>query len=488
MNETAKNVAFVYKRRRVTECSQNDCRKTVLSPDEACKSLDMNRVSFTSSFDLSTMKRTSKNVGFVYKRRKRNECNWSDCGKTIFSTMTETAKNVGFVYKRRKCNEWNRNDCRKASLSLDESCKSLDNVGVSFTSSFNLPRIKRTAKNVGFVYEKQKSDRKSVTYLSRNATESLKQSAKCNSEYYKDGKTILSECEDACETLTNVGVSFSNSSDLSATKSMFPVSSPKMFKLVFKRTKFDRNSLAFISENTTYRIACPCSSASSDEQSVILPIKTSNCDLRKPALNSIIDDRCSSSVSCVPSLMKKEEKGREHCSSKDADVVEQLNKVASVKELCISVLKSDGLLGDAGTSNEDDPIAVPCDRDANCSETCKICGLLGNLLEMLICDICEEAFHLPCCKPKIKKIPVDEWYCQTCFRTKRKSLSAEYSRNKSEPSKKSKSRSPRLRQDWITLMLKDTQPYTTGVPIGEDFQADIPDWSGPMSDSASYYD
>ncbi|GAB4838295.1 hypothetical protein Ancab_027823 [Ancistrocladus abbreviatus] len=30
-------------------------------------------------------------------------------------------------------------------------------------------------------------------------------------------------------------------------------------------------------------------------------------------------------------------------------------------------------------------------------------------------------------------------------------------------------------------MLKDTQPYTTGVRIGKAFQADVPDWSGPVA-------
>jgi len=33
----------------------------------------------------------------------------------------------------------------------------------------------------------------------------------------------------------------------------------------------------------------------------------------------------------------------------------------------------------------------------------------------------------------------------------------------------------------IEYMLKDAEPYVTGVRIGRDFQAEVPEWSGPTS-------
>jgi len=32
----------------------------------------------------------------------------------------------------------------------------------------------------------------------------------------------------------------------------------------------------------------------------------------------------------------------------------------------------------------------------------------------------------------------------------------------------------------IALMLRDSEPHTMGVRVGKGFQADVPDWSGPI--------
>ncbi|KAJ6747218.1 HISTONE ACETYLTRANSFERASE [Salix koriyanagi] len=32
-----------------------------------------------------------------------------------------------------------------------------------------------------------------------------------------------------------------------------------------------------------------------------------------------------------------------------------------------------------------------------------------SLVKMLICDNCEDSFHVSCCNPRLKRIPVEEW-------------------------------------------------------------------------------
>ena len=53
--------------------------------------------------------------------------------------------------------------------------------------------------------------------------------------------------------------------------------------------------------------------------------------------------------------------------------------------------------------------------DGSFSQFCKICGFSKDSTRTLICDTFEESFHMSCCSPKIKLVPVqDEWHCQYC--------------------------------------------------------------------------
>ena len=55
------------------------------------------------------------------------------------------------------------------------------------------------------------------------------------------------------------------------------------------------------------------------------------------------------------------------------------------------------------------------------SQFCKACGFLEDSTRTLICDMCEEAFHMSCCSPKIKSIPVqDEWHFQYCKKKRKR--------------------------------------------------------------------
>merc|ERR1712018_1132355 len=42
---------------------------------------------------------------------------------------------------------------------------------------------------------------------------------------------------------------------------------------------------------------------------------------------------------------------------------------------------------------------------------CRICRKKSDPEKMLLCDGCDRGHHLYCLKPKLKKIPEDDWYC-----------------------------------------------------------------------------
>lgn len=225
-----------------------------------------------------------------------------------------------------------------------------------------------------------------------------------------------------------------------------------------------------------------------------VPNKEYATNLNKSVIQHSVNanDRCSSSkcnmeLGSTSTNMKTEVEDAGECSSSVAVLV-PFGEFTSAKELCIYVLKSHGLLS-GGCIPSPCPSEILSSCDDSPSQSCKICGQLDKPLKMLICDLCEEAFHLSCCNPRVKKLPVDEWYCQPCFRKKPKSFlqnSAEKSFN-SYDAKLEKRRRTYRDLDPISFMLKDTEPYTTGVRIGEDFQAEVPDWSGPFFINHDYF-
>lgn len=52
-----------------------------------------------------------------------------------------------------------------------------------------------------------------------------------------------------------------------------------------------------------------------------------------------------------------------------------------------------------------------------CKEcNCRICGKKKDPHLTLLCDECDDAYHLACLKPRLKKLPEDDWYCPKCKR------------------------------------------------------------------------
>lgn len=209
-----------------------------------------------------------------------------------------------------------------------------------------------------------------------------------------------------------------------------------------------------------------------------------SCTVRKSALEyyTSANDSCSSSKSNVEhglSFAKTEGDDTAECSSSD---------IVSSELLQVGPLKREPSVLTRSCSSVD---IVGVDGEISCSICCKICGLLDSSLKMLICDLCEEAFHLACCNPQVKEIPLDEWYCRFCMKKKPKPLLQTITPGKSLNimSGTTESRKRALQNEFgpIMFMLKDTEPYTTGVRIGKAFQADVPDWSAPISEDSDKF-
>lgn len=143
------------------------------------------------------------------------------------------------------------------------------------------------------------------------------------------------------------------------------------------------------------------------------------------------------------------------------------------KAWCMMILKKYGVCGQFSQtpSYAEDPGVV---GDGTCHRTCKTCNKLEDE-RTLICDMCEESFHMSCCKPKVKSKPVQDWICPTC-KTKRKKKGIKVSTNCEIESKYSY---------LLREMHAGTASYTTQVRIGKEYQADIPECTGESSLSSA---
>lgn len=136
--------------------------------------------------------------------------------------------------------------------------------------------------------------------------------------------------------------------------------------------------------------------------------------------------------------------------------------------LCISVLQSYGI--------KIVSLHKPCsaqilgtDSLGGDIQSCKLCGHSENIANMLLCDRCEEAFHVSCCKPRVV-LPIDEWFCPPCLKMSQNSSFIK------SPSIGSGIGSCKFELGPIAVMLKYPEPYTSKVRLGEAFQAQVPEW------------
>lgn len=200
-----------------------------------------------------------------------------------------------------------------------------------------------------------------------------------------------------------------------------------------------------------------------------------------------VNDSCSSSKSnmeLVPDSIEIEMDETGECSTSSVIVMDATREELTEKDFCINILRSHGLL--RGDSLVDS--VVPVDDSVTtgnncCSRSCKICDHLDSSVNMLLCDHCEDSYHPSCYNPRLKQIPIDEWFCHSCLTKRQKILKETIINSPGINCEMGKCRSASVKDEMnpIQLMLRDTEPYTTGVRVGKGFQAEIPDWSGPIN-------
>ncbi|CUA67843.1 histone demethylase JARID1 [Rhizoctonia solani] len=61
------------------------------------------------------------------------------------------------------------------------------------------------------------------------------------------------------------------------------------------------------------------------------------------------------------------------------------------------------------------PVAAPPSATTRKGETCELCRKGDRDTEMLLCDGCDEGFHMSCLDPPLNSIPKGSWFCHTCM-------------------------------------------------------------------------
>lgn len=198
------------------------------------------------------------------------------------------------------------------------------------------------------------------------------------------------------------------------------------------------------------------------------------------------NDHCSSSKSNLElssASLKVNTDDAGECSSSGALIAGKASEEISERDFCISILRSLGRL---------DKVWVRRDRASNgsskkyCSMSCKVCEQKDSSKNMLICDNCDDAFHTSCYNPRITILPVGEWLCSSCLKKKHKILTDKSTSsnlaNMSTECGRNRHSASELELGSLEFMFRDTEPYMSNVRIGDEFQADVPDWCGPINE------
>ncbi|KAK1399762.1 transcription intermediary factor 1-alpha [Heracleum sosnowskyi] len=178
------------------------------------------------------------------------------------------------------------------------------------------------------------------------------------------------------------------------------------------------------------------------------------------------------------------------CSSSEAFINKSLCDDLSGKDIRNLVIRILGLhrgVNCIGTSVS--PKVPGSNSECSCMRPCKVCDQPEITLKMLICDQCEEAYHIRCCYPRRRKLPRNEWFCHCCKKKKHKipELTAKGSPSYNSEVRKGRTAISRGALGPIAAMLEDGKPYTPSVRIGLEFQAEVPNWSGPLTNEDDYF-
>ncbi|KAL2612281.1 hypothetical protein R1flu_023973 [Riccia fluitans] len=119
--------------------------------------------------------------------------------------------------------------------------------------------------------------------------------------------------------------------------------------------------------------------------------------------------------------------------------------------------------------------------DMTCVQLCRICGEREDATTCLICDECEQVYHMACVNSRMKIVPrVDEWYCRSCKRIKKQREAS----GEQDPGAENRGW---WREDAGVgkverELMKMSNGKRTKVRIGPKFQAVVPDWNGVVEE------
>lgn len=354
-----------------------------------------------------------------------------------------------------KCNDQSHDGCRKIDLITEEKRNVDSSCSLGFPSSTQLSTVTTMQESYphNLVYKRRKVGGNSAAILSEQVPEITRRSGDCFSVVSSDAPLVATKDQ-------NFGPQVEHETQVAQASVLSP-------HLCNKEPHNPKSEFVHgYSAGEALGNKAPKSSVQR-----ILEVDS-------------VNDSCSSSKSNmehVLSSMKTEIDETGECSSSSATVKEDMQEHLSERDFCISILRSNGLIGDWETRISASDENVKTSNGDKCCRPCKICGNSEITTVLLICDHCDEAFHLSCCNPRVKQIPIDEWFCHSCLKKRCKILKETVNRKSPHITSGVKNVSHRGESNPIMLMLRDAEPYTTGVRVGKGFQAEVPDWSGPIN-------
>jgi hypothetical protein len=72
--------------------------------------------------------------------------------------------------------------------------------------------------------------------------------------------------------------------------------------------------------------------------------------------------------------------------------------------------QSSDLRAAVAVSDDGEDMEVAIEKDS----VCTVCGKVDRPEKFLLCDRCDAEFHMPCLKPPLSVVPVDDWFCESC--------------------------------------------------------------------------
>eukprot|EP00249_Psilotum_nudum_P009012 c21652_g1_i1 orf=331-2223(+) len=165
-------------------------------------------------------------------------------------------------------------------------------------------------------------------------------------------------------------------------------------------------------------------------------------------------------------------------------------------EQCVSLLRKYGVLKSPEyylSQNLPSSALLPgLVGDKLFSKTCKICGNLEDAKNTLICDECQEAFHMSCCNPRVSLKyfeKEDDWYCSLCRKQKKKTA-LKFSMEVL-PSQGNTVFIPKVSPSGALDSFRNVFPmgshYTSKVRLGPAHQVDVPPWTGRVKENLNTF-